>query len=210
MGSIIGGIGALAGAQTVADQAGQSAAEANQGYNYLLNNPATNTFINNGMNASNNQVGVQGEVAGLLGVGPNSAADQQAFKNYQNSTGYQFQLGQGQQAVNTNAAASGLLDSGANAKALTQYGQNLASTTFNNYLSQLGGLNAEYGTTAQQGQNMLTNVGQIGTQAGIAAGQFGMQGAQAQANAYAGLGGAIGNSLGSLFGGMGGMGGMGI
>ncbi len=37
-------------------------------------------------------------------------------------------------------AAKGLLNSGATLKALTKYGQNLGSTTFNNYLSQLGGL----------------------------------------------------------------------
>lgn len=144
---------------------------------------------------------------------PNPAS---GFQNYLNSTGYQFQLGQGTGALMANAGSVGLLNSGANAKALTQYGQNLSATTFNNYLSQLSGMNSIYGGTAQAGQNALGQIATAGTASGGAAANAIIQGATAQGNAIAGLGGSLGNmfsqlgnqnlgisqsgSLGSLFG----------
>ena len=136
-----------------------------------------------------------------------------AFQNYLNSTGYQFQLGQGTGAIMANAGSTGLLDSGANAKALEQYGQNLSSTTFNNYLGQLGGLESQQANTAGAGQNSLSTIGATGTASGTAAGSsimtgaanqgnLMMQGANAQGNAIAGLGGSLGNMF-SQFGGVG-------
>jgi hypothetical protein len=212
MGSLLGSIGGIVGAGDAANTLGQGASSAAgydmNGYNYLNNQPATSRYIGAGQNALAGQGDVQNQLAGLLGVGGNPQQAQQAFNNYQNSTGYNFQLQQGQRALNSNAASSGLLDSGANAKALAGYGQNLASTTFNNYLGQLGGLNSAYGGTAGMGQGMLGMVGQAGTQGGIAAGYNTMQGAQGQANAYAGMGQSAGNALGSLFGGLGGLFGM--
>lgn len=136
-----------------------------------------------------------------------------AFQNYLNSTAYQFQLGQGSGAIMANAGSTGLLDSGANAKALEQYGQNLAGTTFNNYLGQLGGLEAQQANTAGAGQTALGTIGSTGTASGTAAagsimtgaanqGNLMMQGANAQGNAIAGLGGSLGNMF-SQFGGVG-------
>lgn len=157
------------------------------------------------------------------GVAPSNANS--AFQNYLNSTGYQFQLGQGAGAIMANAGSTGLLDSGANAKALEQYGQNLSSTTFNNYLSELGGLESQQANTAGAGQNALSTIGSVGTASGTAAGSsimtgaanqgnLMMQGANAQGNAIAGLGGSLGNMF-SQFGGasnntnfMGGFGGL--
>ena len=46
--------------------------------------------------------------------------------------GYQFRLSQGTQAITGNAAARGLLQSGATAQALTRYGQDLASQEYGN------------------------------------------------------------------------------
>lgn len=120
------------------------------------------------------------------------------FQNYLNSTGYQFQLGQGTGALMANAGSVGLLDSGANAKALTQYGQNLSATTFNNYLSQLSGMNSIYGGTAQAGQNALGQIATAGTASGGAAANAIIQGATAQGNAIAGLGGSLGNMFSQL------------
>jgi hypothetical protein len=211
MGSILGSIGGIFGAGEAANTLGQGANNAANadltGFNWLSNNGASQAYINAGQGALGGQQNVQNQLAGLLGIGGNSAQAQQAFNNYKNSTGYDFQLQQGQRAINSNSASSGMLDSGANAKALAGYGQNLASTTFNNYLGQLGGLNSAYGGTAGMGQGMLGMIGQAGTQGGVAAGNNIMQGAQGQANAYAGMGQAAGNALGSLFGG-GGLGGL--
>lgn len=102
----------------------------NQAYPMLSN--ALNPTIQTGGQA-NNQLG------NMLGL--NGAQGQNdAFKNWQGSTGYQFGLNQGMQAINGNAAASGVLNSGATAKALNTYGQNYANTQYGNYTNQLQGL----------------------------------------------------------------------
>lgn len=105
--------------------------------------------------------------AALLGVGGDPAAQQTAFNNYLGSTGYQFQLGQGQNAVASSTAAKGLLNSGATAKALTQYGQNLASTSFGNYFNQLGAVSSQGSGAAQTLAN--SRIGSASTGAGITA-----------------------------------------
>src|ERR1700761_1711170 len=87
-----------------------------------------------------NGTGASNALAALLGVGGNPAAQQQAFQNWQNSTGYNFGLNQGTQAITQNAAASGLLDSGATGKALQTYGTNYANTQYQNYLNPLQSL----------------------------------------------------------------------
>lgn len=119
-----------------------------------------------------------------------------AFQGYQGSTGYQFQLGQGLNAINSNAAAKGLMGSGGTAKALEQYGQNLASTTFNNYLTQLSGLNSIQGGTAQMGQNSLGQVATVGTAAGGGAANAVIQGGNAVAGGITGIANSIGNAVG--------------
>jgi hypothetical protein len=114
---------------------GQSTSNAaSQSYNqaYPSLSSALSGTISNGSGASN-------QLAGMLGL--NGAQGQnQAFQNWQNSTGYQFGLNQGLQSINGNAAASGLLNSGATAKALDTYGQNYANTQYGNYTNQLQGL----------------------------------------------------------------------
>lgn len=78
-------------------------------------------------------------ISALLGTGGDPAAQQQAFQNWRDSTGYKFQLQSGSDAVATNKAAQGLLRSGSALKGLDQYGQNLGSTTFQTYLGNLTG-----------------------------------------------------------------------
>lgn len=62
------------------------------------------------------------------------------FSNFFNSPGYQFALGQGQQAVQRGAAASGNLYSTNTLNQLDTNAQGYASTQYNNYVSQLMGL----------------------------------------------------------------------
>lgn len=120
----------------------------------------------------------------------------------ENTPGYQFQLQQGLQGLSQQAASHGALQSGGVLKALTQYGQGLAGTTyqsavqnaalsdreemdkrnqqFSNTLStaNLGmgansGMESGYlGLGAPQSQN-LTNAAQLGAGYGMTAGQFG-------------------------------------
>jgi len=68
-----------------------------------------------------------------------NAAYQNAFQNYLNSTGYQFQVDQGNRAITQNRAAAGALNSGATLKALQTYGQNTATGFFKDYLGLLAG-----------------------------------------------------------------------
>lgn len=97
--------------------------------------------------------------------------------------GYQFQLQQGQQALERSAAARGGLNSGGFAKGLSQYNQGLAATQFQNaWQRQFQQNQANFGNlfnTAGMGQNSAQNLGALG---------------QGYSNAMAGLYGALGNA----------------
>lgn len=125
--------------------------------------------------AAQQGVGAQNFIAQLLGLQGGDQASQ-GFQNYLNSSGYKFQLGEGMNAITSSNAARGLLNSGATIKGAQQYGQNLASTNFNNYLSQLG-------SVAQLGQGA----------GGLIAGAG--QTSSARAKESGGIGGLIGAGL---------------
>lgn len=75
--------------------------------------------------------------------------------------GYQFQLGQGTDAINHAATATGNLFSGKTGKALQSYGQNLADTTYGSQLQRLLGVSNQ-GLGAQQAQNSTVGTGLTG------------------------------------------------
>jgi hypothetical protein len=108
-----------------------------------------------GGNVSNGTSADSG-LAAMLGLGGNTQAQNQAFSNWQNSTGYQFGLNQGSQAITQNNASKGLLDSGATAKALDTYGQNYANTQYGNYTNQLQNL----ANTGNQSASVIGSTGQ--------------------------------------------------
>ena len=92
----------------------------------------------------------------LLGLGSSGTAGMQAYKN---TPGYEYRLQTGIDALDKSAAASGSLLSGAQQKALTEYGQNFATNEYQNYLSNVAGLtNLGYGA-ASQASNTLYNTG---------------------------------------------------
>jgi hypothetical protein len=97
--------------------------------------------------AGNNALSMYQNALGLNGASGNQAA-QQAF---QVSPGYDFQMGQGLQALDRSASAKGFLGSGNAATAATQYGQGLANQEYGNWLQRLGTLQGE-GLQAAQGQ----------------------------------------------------------
>lgn len=105
--------------------------------------------------------------------------------------GYQFRLGQGQQALERSAAARGGLLSGRQMKDLTQYGQDMGSQEFQNAFNRLAG---------------IAGIGQSATQQGnVAAGQFGGQAAEnilgmgnARASGYIGRGNRATNRFNSI------------
>jgi hypothetical protein len=85
-------------------------------------------------------------ISQLLGLKGDAGAND-AFQKYLGSTGYQFNLNSGSNAITGNAAAKGLLNSGSTLKALSDYGQNTGASYFNNFLQQLLGLGKQ-GTDA--------------------------------------------------------------
>lgn len=144
----------------------------NQAYPAL--STALSGSVNNGADASN-------QLSNLLGL--NGAQGQNAgFQNWQNSTGYQFGLNQGTQAITGNAATQGLLNSGSTAKALDTYGQNYANTQYGNYTNQLQQLIG----SGNQSAGVIDSAGQQSTSSG--------------SNSSSSNNGGIGKFVGSLLG----------
>ncbi len=77
--------------------------------------------------------------------------------------GYMFQRNEGMRALNANAAARGMTYSGAQAKALQQYGNDYATTKLNesyNRLASIAGIGQQAtGSVANAGQNYASGVG---------------------------------------------------
>lgn len=126
-------------------------------------------------------------VAGTDGT----AAANAAFDQYRNSTGYDFRVNQGLNAVNSGYAGRGAIKSGAAMKAINDYGQGMASQEFGNYLNALGNqqsLGMSAGSAlAGVGQNYANSLGNIYQQNG-----------SNQANAALIKANAIGTGLNSL------------
>lgn len=81
-------------------------------------------------------------ISALLGLGGDTNAQNQAFQNFRDSTGYQFQVNEAERGVLGNQAALGLLESGAAAKALSDRRQNMANASFGDYYGRLAGQQA--------------------------------------------------------------------
>lgn len=90
------------------------------------------------------------------------------MKDWQQDPGYQFRMSEGQKSINNAAAARGMGRSGATMKALTEYGQNLASAEYNNVynrqynrLSALAGFgqgaNNQNGSASTNYANQVSN-----------------------------------------------------
>lgn len=99
--------------------------------------------------------------------------------------GYQFTLGQGTQAINENAAANGTLMSGNTGVALQNYGQGLASTTYQqDYQNALNTYQANANTAlqgTQLGESSTAELGQLGQAGAQNLANVDLTGAQQQA-----------------------------
>jgi len=98
-------------------------------------------------------------IMGALGQ-PGSPDQTAQFQNFLSSTGFQEQLRQGGNAITTNAGARGMLNSGATLQRLQELGQNQAQGSFNNFLSQLGGVANRGAGAAGASANILNQSGQ--------------------------------------------------
>jgi hypothetical protein len=124
------------------------------GFNYLSGANAPAVASGNAATSATGQ---------LLGTEPMKEGTQNAYNNYLNSTGYNFQRQQGTAAITGSAAYRGSLNSGATGKQLEEFGQNIGGGYFKNYLNQLGDVSGR-GLTASGA------TGQAGTTGGVAAG----------------------------------------
>lgn len=110
--------------------------------------------------------GALSEMSNLLGLGGTEAANE-AISRFQTSPGYQFQMEQGVGALDRSAAARGGLYSGAQGKALTEYGQGLANQEYNNRISQLAGMAGMGQSAGNNLTSLAANQGQMGGQMAV-------------------------------------------
>lgn len=172
--------------------------------------------------------GAVSQLASLAGPGGLPSWDQTfqapTAEQAAQTPGYQFQLQQGEQALQNSAAAKGGLLTGGTEKALDQYSQGLASTnyqqTYNNALQQYQQSYNEFqqnqanqfnrlasvaglgqtaaGQLGQEGQAAAGNVGNISLTTGAQQGQDLQNAGAATASGYVGAGNAASGALGNL------------
>lgn len=91
-------------------------------------------------------------------VDPNAPTPQElAFQRFRDSSGYQFRIGEGYDALNAQYAARGQMESGAAQRALLEYGQNYASGEFGNYMNYLGNQQSLGATAASSAAGIGSN-----------------------------------------------------
>jgi hypothetical protein len=144
-------------------------------------------------------INATGNTMGQMPTQTSQQAQNAAFDNFRNSTGYQFRLGEGLDAVGSTYAGIGGLQSGAALRGITDYGQNFASNEFANYANLLGNQQA----VGAGGASALAGVGQ--NFAGTVIGSNNLN-AQNQMNAQLGRQNPLANMLGTVGGGFLGMG----
>jgi len=132
-----------------------------------------------------------------------TAADkaQGAFDTFRNSTGYNFRVNQGMNALNSGYAGAGTIKSGAAIKAATDYGQGMASQEFGNWLNALGsqqgvGLNAA-GAQAGVSSNYANALGNIYQQNGANQANAALAGANAMGSGIGNITNLIGLGMGA-------------
>lgn len=172
MGIVSAGLG-LASSIFGKSSANKAADTANQGFSWLANNNLVKDTMGTGATANK-------YIAQLLGLQGGDAGEA-AFDRFKESTGYTQRLEAGMDAIEGSQAAAGLLNSGATAKALTSYGQDLASEEFSNYLNNLN-------NQRSTGLSSAFSVGQAGSGSGATAAAYKRQGDE---DVMAGVGGLI-------------------
>lgn len=114
-----------------------------------------------------------------------------AALGFRETPGYGFRVAEGEKAIRNNAAALGMRNSGATAKALTGYRMGLADQTYDNYLTRLSNLatggQQQTNNTNALGANTASNVGNAMAQQGVA-----------RASGYVGSANAWNNSIGNM------------
>jgi hypothetical protein len=132
-----------------------------------------------------------------------AAADYKPFgmDQYKADPGYAFRLGEGQKALDRQAAARGGLISGGALKAATRYGQDMGSqeyqNAFNRYQAERQAMLGPLQSLAGVGQTTAATLGNAGQSYGAGAGEAYMGGANARASGYVGGANALTGGLSS-------------
>ena len=172
-GSIVNGIQQRNAAQSAAKALEQGAEKAQQTAetNQTNANQAQQTALGNITVANQPYQTVGSTAAGGLNTLLQNGFQAPTLAQAEQTPGYQFQLQQGTNAINENAAATGTLLTGKTGTALEQYGQNLAQGAYRqtyqdalnsymaNYNTLQGGANLGLSSTGQLGQANLTTAG---------------------------------------------------
>lgn len=156
------------------------------------------------------QAGLTGQnrLMELLGLGGDTGAAGYgkygrdfSMADYQADPGYAFRLGEGQKALDRQAAARGGLISGGALKAATRYGQDMGSqeymNAFNRYQTSRANQLQPLGNLMASGQSAASNQGSAAGAYGTNAGQAYMAGGQAMGAGQLGVGNTINNMLGT-------------
>jgi hypothetical protein len=184
--ALIGGIAGMSGAKKQKQAADQATLlQANM---YQQGRTDQAPFIDMGQAAAKQ---LYGDV-----IGPNAPLTQRfGLDQFHESPSYQWQLQQGQQAIDKGANARGNYYAPQTLQDLGKFQQGLAGTDFNNAYNQYMAQNQQQfnmlsGMTGI-GQNAAAGVGNAGMQSAAMQGQFLTGGAAAQAGGYMGAANAL-------------------
>lgn len=213
VGAIIGGVASIAGGilsskaqKKAANTAAQAATDNTAANNalareiYAQNKQTLAPFVGTGTQATS-------AINALLGLGTSAAQKTQyenAFKNFQKSTGYDFRVDEGQRSLDNSFASRGVGQSGAAAKRAIEYGQAMGSGEFANYLNALTGQQG-VGLTAAGAQagvstNFVNQTTANNNNAASAAANAAIARGNANGNMWNGIAGGLGSIFGSSFG----------
>jgi len=148
----------------------------------------------NGLPAQGIQPTITNTTTGVPTAQTAQQAAEGAFDTFRNSTGFQFRLGEGLDAVGSTYAGIGGFQSGAALRGITDYGQNFASNEFGNFVNALGSQQAVGASAASS----LAGVGQNFEGTVIDSNNFN---AQNQIGAQLGRQNLLANTFGTLGGG---------
>lgn len=148
----------------------------------------------------------QTALSGMQGMTNNPQTFTQADLTNGLSPSYNFELSQGNQAIQRSAAASGGLQTGGTMKAMAQYTQGMASTgyqqAYNNFMNNQNTQFNRLSTIAGYGSGATNNTNAAGLQTASNIGNNIMGAANGQAAAQIAGGQAWGNALSSIGGGI--------
>jgi hypothetical protein len=174
--SLISGITGSQAAQSAAETQARSAAEARQLARDIFNEQKAlqEPFRTAGITAQNQLLTLLGLPGGTQGAEYGKYARPFGMQDFQADPGYAFRLSEGMKALEASRAAKGGLLSGATGKALSRYGQDLASQEYGNAfnrfqterVNRLQPLGALMGTGQAAAAGQAGYAGQYGQTAG--------------------------------------------